>query len=485
MNYLARGNGYTLYLTPDQAVLDLQSPGTSTYSPLTMQLVGSNAAAQPVGLDLQAGQSNYFVGNKPSQWITNIANYGQVEYQQVYPGISLDYHGTQGQLEFDFTVAPGADPSQIRLQFSGADSLSIDAQGNLILERSDGNLTEEAPVAYQTVNGVQQSVSGHFVLLGNNEVGFALGNYDPTLPMVIDPVLSYSTYLGGSLGDIATGVAVNAAGDMYITGETGSSDFPISSNAYQKTINGGNTSTDIFVTELNPQGQLVYSTFIGGSVDDHGTGIAINTNGDAYICGYSESSDYPTTNGAFQVNYNGGFDAVVTELNPTGTALVYSTYLGGSSDDFATAIALDGQENAYVVGITYSTDFPTKNPIQGGVENSMADAFVTKINPTGTALVYSTYLRGSGDDAAYGVAVDSNNEAVVVGATNSADFPVTSGAFQKTNNGAARQWRQLLRHQVQRRGDRLRLFDLPGRVDRRPAGADARGRRRWAGHRAG
>ena len=191
------------------------------------------------------------------------------------------------------------------------------------------------------------------------------------------------------------------------------------------------------MTELNPQGQIVYSTFLGGSSDDHGTGIAVNTNGDAYICGFSYSSDYPTTTGAVQRDNHGGYDSVVTELNPTGTALLYSTYLGGSDDDYATAITLDGQENAYVVGITYSTDYPTKSPIQGGVEDSMADAFVTKINPTGTALVYSTYVRGSGDDAAYGVAVDSNNEAIVVGVTNSADFPVTSGAFQKTNNGAA------------------------------------------------
>ena len=158
------------------------------------------------------------------------------------------------------------------------------------------------------------------MLLGNNEVGFALGSYNPTLPMVIDPVLSYSTYLGGSLGDIATGVAVNTAGDIYITGETGSSDFPVSSGAYQHTIDGGNTVTDIFVTELNPQGQIVYSTFLGGSSDDHGTGIAVNTNGDAYICGFSYSSDYPTTTGAVQRDNNGGYDSVVTELNPTGTA---------------------------------------------------------------------------------------------------------------------------------------------------------------------
>ncbi len=438
VNYLARGNGYTLFLTPTEAVLNLLSSTSSTYSALSMQLVGSNATAQPVGLDPQAGQSNYLVGNDPSQWHTNIANVGQVEYKEVYAGVDLDYHGTQGQLEFDFTVAPGADPSAIRLQFSGADSISIDGQGNLVLSRAGGDVIEQAPVVYQNVAGVQQNVGGHFVLLGNDQVGFAVGAYDPTLPLVIDPVLGYSTYLGGSLGDEATAVAADASGNVYITGETGSTDFPTTPGAFQTQNMGQNTVTDVFVTKLNPQGQLVYSTFIGGNSDDHGTGIAIDGQGFAYITGWTtQSTNYPTTTGAFQPNYNHGMDGFVTKLSQNGSSLVYSTYLGGGSDDEPHGIAVDSQGFAYVVGDTFSTNFPTQNPIQGGVFESEDDGFLTKLNQTGTGLAYSTYIRGSDNDAATGVAVDSANEAIVVGFTNSPDFPITPNAFQTTNNAAS------------------------------------------------
>ena len=255
--------------------------------------------------------------------------------------------------------------------------------------------------------------------------------------------LSYSTYLGGLLGNRATAVAVDAAGDAYVTGDTGSNDFPITTGAYNSQLNGngnlGNTVTDVFVTKFDPTGQIVYSTYLGGSSDDHATGIAIDPNGDAYVTGWTDSDDFPVTAGALQPQNNGGVtpqDGFVTELNPTGSQLVYSTYLGGGSSDEPRAIAVDGSGAAYVVGDTFSNDFPTMNPIQDGVNESGEDAFLVKLNASGSSLVYGTYLQGSGNEVAYGVAVDPNDEAIVVGGTNSSDFPTTPDAHQTTNNAA-------------------------------------------------
>ena len=311
--------------------------------------------------------SNYFIGNNQSQWHTNIPTYGKVAYQNVYPGVSLDYYGNQGMLEYDFTVSPGVSPGVIKFAVQGAQSVTLDAQGDLVLGLPGGPLIEHAPTLYQTIDGVQHDVSGGFVLSAGDQVGFQVGAYDTALPLVIDPTLAYSTYLGGSLGDKATAVAVNQAGDAYVTGETGSNDFPLTTGVYDNKLNGsgtpGNTVTDVFVTEFNPSGQLVYSTYIGGQTDDHATGIAI-LNGNAYVTGWTDSSNFPTTTGALQSSFGGGTapgDGFVTELNGTGKALLYSTYLGGHGSDEPQAIAVDSAGDAYVVGQTESNNFPTKN----------------------------------------------------------------------------------------------------------------------------
>ena len=295
VDFLSRGSGYTLFLTASETVLSLQKPapaasdtaGASESVVLDSSFVGANPQPKVVGLDRLAGTSNDFIGSDPSQWHTHIANYGQVEYQDLYPGVDLVFHGNQQQLEYDYVVAPGTDPGVIKLAIDGAESMAIDGQGNLVLHTSAGDVTEDAPVVYQESGGVRQPVSGQFVLEGDGQVGFALGAYDHTQPLVIDPVLSYSTYLGGSGSDEGQGIAVDAAGNAYVTGLTQSTDFPTTPGAFQTTYGGG--EFDAFVTKLNPTGTaLVYSTYLGGSGYDYGRGIAVDTAGNAYVTGVTE-----------------------------------------------------------------------------------------------------------------------------------------------------------------------------------------------------
>jgi Bacterial Ig-like domain (group 3)/Beta-propeller repeat len=436
VNFLSRGSGYGLYLTPTAAVLALnQGSGVgiqaSTADVLRMQLISGNPAVRAVGLDAQAGTSNYLIGSDPSQWLANITNFGRVEYQNVYRGVDLIYYGSQRQLEYDFVVAPGADTSSIQLAFQGAESMTLDAQGDLVLHAAGGDVVEHAPVLYQDAGGIRQAVSGHFALGADGQVGFAVGAYDTTKPLVIDPTLSYSTYLGGGGVDAGIGIAVDAAGNAYVTGITTSADFPIE-NPLQPANAGGNS--DVFVAKLNAAGSaLVYSTYLGGVSDDVGRAIAVDAAGNAYVTGFTESTDFPTENPLQPANGGGIADAFVAKLNAAGSALVYSTYLGGGAEDTGEAIAVDAAGDAYVTGFTFSTDFPTESPLQPA-DGSELDAFVAKLNPTGSALVYSTYLGGNGDDLSYGVALDAAGDAYVAGVTESTDFP-TENPLQPANGG--------------------------------------------------
>jgi hypothetical protein len=429
VNYLSRGQGYTLFLMPSQAVLAL-SQG-SAEDVLRMQLVGANPAAQAVGLDQQAGVSNYLLGNDPGKWITNVPHFGRVAYQGVYPGINLVYYGnSQTQLEYDFDVVPGASPGAIQLAFQGAQGMAVDDQGDLVLHTAGGDVTEQAPVAYQTIGGVRQTVAVQYVPEANGQVGFAVGAYDPSQALVIDPVLGYSTYLGGSTGNAGSqegnAIAADSSGDAYVTGFTPSTSFPTTAGAYQTTGSGA------FVTKLNATGTaLVYSTYLGPGVP---YGIALDSAGDAYITGGTSSRSFPTTPGAFQTTYQGfplnGENAFVTELNPSGSALVYSTCLGGSGSDLAYAIALDSGGDAYVTGSASSTNFPTTAGAFQTTLAGSANAFVTELNPSGSALVYSTYLGGRARDYGTGIAVDSAGDAYLTGGTSSSNFPTTAGALQ-------------------------------------------------------
>ncbi|HEV3003736.1 MAG TPA: SBBP repeat-containing protein [Pirellulales bacterium] len=470
VNFLSHGNGYALFLTPTEAVLRLQhsaadnpaSPRTTQIadppkadSPLTnvlgMQLIGGNPAATPTDLDPQAGTSNYLIGDNPSQWQTNVAHYGKAEFDGVYPGIDLVYYGNQRQLEYDFVVAAGSNPAAIKLGFQGAGSVTLDAHGDLVLHTSGGDVVEHAPVVYQTVDGVRQVVEGQYVLLPTDhspltahpspltsEVGFQVGTYDKSEPLVIDPVLSYSTYLGGNGGDSGNAFAVDSSGDAYITGRTQSANFPGTSGGF-----GG--AQDAFVTKLNASGTaIIYSTYLGGNGYDRAYGIAIDASGDAYVTGLTQSANFPTTNGAFQSQLLGSQDSFLTELNATGTAPVYSTFLGGSSGDYGAAIVVDSAGDAYVTGTTGNSNFPTTaNAFQRtSYSGGFGDAFVTEFNPAGSALVYSTILGGTAGDPGYsttldtegqGIALDSSGNVYVTGQTASDTFATTSGAFQTAN----------------------------------------------------
>ncbi|HEY6274643.1 MAG TPA: SBBP repeat-containing protein [Terriglobales bacterium] len=408
-----------------------------------MKLIGSNPHANMEGVDQLPGKTNYFIGHDPQKWRTNVPNYGKVRYAGVYPGVDLIYYGNQGQLEYDFVVAPGADPSEIELDVGAAQaaSLRLDANGDLALGIQGGEVGFHKPVAYQPAptpgSGIRTErapVKCHYRLTRRNRVMFEVASYDRTRPLIIDPTLKYSTYLGGTANDEGTAVAVDTLGRAYITGQTSSVNFPTTAGAFQTRYG---KDTDAFVTKLNSAGSgLVYSTYLGGSSSDFGESIAVNASGDAYVTGQTDSTDFPVTPGAFQTKCAGACgtkspDTFVTELNSAGSALVYSTYLGGTSSDQGNGIALDSSGNAYVVGWTDSTDFPTTaGAAQVAYGGGDEDAFVTKLNPQGSALVYSTYLGGSGDEFGYAIALSSSGNAHVTGYTNSTDFPTTSGAFQ-------------------------------------------------------
>jgi hypothetical protein len=428
VRFLSRGSGYGLYLTPNEAVLSLQNDA------LQVQFVGANPKATVTATDRQSTQTNYFIGNDPAQWHAGVASYGKVNYQDLYPGINLVYYGNQQQLEYDFQVAPAADPGLIRLKFDGAQGIELDVAGNLVLHATGGDVVQHAPVLYQQAGPTRLPVAGRFVLEGNNELGFQIGSYDHSKPLTIDPVLSYSTYLGGSGSDGGGQVAVDASGNVYVTGKTGSNDFP-TLGAVQ-TVKANNFDT--FVAKLNASGTaLLYSTYIGGheAVDEVATGIAVNAAGEAYVTGYTDASDFPVAN-AIQPTYGGNGDGFVFKLSASGSTLLYSTYLGGSAKDVGFGIALDSSGNAYVAGYTGSTNFPTANAFQSTYGGGNSDAFLTKLASDGSSLMYSTYLGGSGTDAsAYQcVAVDASGSAYLIGGTESGNFPLVN-AFQTVNHG--------------------------------------------------
>jgi beta-propeller repeat-containing protein len=456
VRFLSRGPGYSLYLTAGEAVLVLAKPDTKRDTrstqvrpdapaqansvALRMSLVGAARKPQVTGLDELPGKANYFVGKDPAKWRTNVPTYAKVQYRNVYPGIDLVYYGNQRQLEYDFVVAPGADPNKIVLGFKGAEKLEIDVAGDLVLHAAGGDIRQHKPVIYQDIDGVRQEVASGYVRKGANHVAFKVAAYDTNRPLVIDPVvLSYSTYLGGSARDLGTGIAVDAAGNAYVTGNATSVNFPTTPGASQ-TIFGGDINGDVFITKLNPAGSaLVYSTYLGGSGMDQGAGIAVDAAGNAYVTGYTRSNDFPVTAGAFQTAFAGSAgagDAFVAKINATGSGLVYSTYLGGNGDelnDFLAGIAVDAAGNAYVAGSTRSTDFPTTAGAFQSVHSGAFDnAFVTKLDPAGSTLVYSTFL---GESLGHGIAVDANGNAYVTGTVQGA-FPTTPGSFQPNGGGA-------------------------------------------------
>lgn len=462
VKFLARSAGYLLFLTSTEAVMALDNPaahrkgkenrearrrldegesGENAIRPprsiVRMKLQGANPAPRIEGLEQLTTTSNYFVGSDPAQWRTNIPSYSRVRYAEVYPGIDMVYYGDQRQLEYDFVVAPGADPNLIQMAFGGIEDFEISRMGDLLLHTARGDIRQSKPVAYQETNGVRQEVCVSYVPNGVGRVGFQLGAYDSARPLIIDPVLIYSSYLGGSGFDQGYAIAVDSLGNAYVTGKTAATDFPTTAGAFQTNYGGG----DAFVTKLNSAGTaVIYSTYLNGAA---GNGIAVDSAGNAYVTGETLTPNFPTTADAFQTSPM-GFDAFVTKLNAAGSALVYSSRFGGNFDDFGRAIALDGAGNAYITGWTVcrsaTCTFPTVNAFQPNYAGGNNDAFVTKINNSGSALVYSTYLGGGKfingtEDWGEGIAVDGAGSAYVTGYTYSPDFPVTAGAFDTAGLG--------------------------------------------------
>ncbi|MBX7219385.1 MAG: SBBP repeat-containing protein [Blastocatellia bacterium] len=447
VKFIAKGAGYGMFLTDRGAVLSFnQGSGAGMHATearnatIKVEFVDGNQSAPIEGLERLETRSNYFTGNDPAKWRTDVPNFGRVRYRAVYPGVDAVFYGNQGKLEYDFVVQPGADAGCIKLRFDGAEAVRTDETGNLVLSLPNGGtLRQHKPVIYQERNGTRTAVSGVYQLLEpksqianrkSQMVGFALGSHDPTLPLVIDPVLEFGTFLGGAGLDVAIDLAVDGTGAAYVTGFTTSNDFPLA--APLQNTNGGRAA---FVTKLNPAGTaLIYSTYLGGPAATQGVEIAVDPSGAAYLTGETNSDSFPLVN-PIQGTFGGASDAFVSKLAPAGNTLVYSTYLGGEDADAPGGIVLDAAGAVYVAGRTFSTAFPTVGAIQGSNAGG-TDGFLTKINPGGTAIGYSTYLGGENEDYLSGVAVDPSGAAYVCGETASGNYPTTGGAFQITFGGS-------------------------------------------------
>jgi uncharacterized protein (TIGR03437 family) len=460
--YVAKGAGYVLEVAARENVLTWSDPKSNRRIRLCTKLLGTARNGRFEAVDALPSRTNYFQGTSSQSWRTNVVNYNKVRVQGVYPGVDLVFYGTAGQLEYDFVVHAGADPRAIQFEIQGADAVSVDTSGDLVLSAGGLNVRWKAPLLYQAVSGRRSRIEGGFQLRGRR-VRFGVGDYDHNRELVIDPALSYSSYLGGAGDDASRAIATDSAGNVYIAGGTTSADLAVTAAALQPSFGGETTSQysgDAFVAKFNSSGALIYLTFLGGKTDDFATSIAVDAAGNAYVAGMTNSTDFPVTAGAYQKTF-GGYggntcgrmgDAFVAKLNPTGSELIYSTYLGGQRDDAASAIAIDSTGNVYVAGSTISTDFPTTKgayqtsfhglggqegrPSCGGAPQfNTGDAFVSKLDPTGSQLIFSTYLGGTLDDFALAIALDSEQNVYVAGSTLSYNFPVTS-ALQGSFHGS-------------------------------------------------
>ncbi len=453
--YFEMGKDHATYFTPEGIYLKLIKKGNeATWVKLSLQ--DANKTPTIIAEDLQPTTINYLRGGNPGQWQKNVPTYGTVRYEDIYEGIDIRFYGNNRELEYDIIVEPGIDPSVVKFSYEGIQGLKVNAHGELEVLLENGKLIQRSPYIYQEINGHRVEIEGVFELIDKIDSSksaygyrFELAAYDKSRPLIIDPILDYSTFLGGSdNGETGIDIAVDSAGNAYVTGTTLSADFLSTSlwpaspspTTLQSELDGG---IDIFVTKFNATGTaILYSTFLGGSADDEVTGIALDASGNVYITGKTLSSDFPLQ-AAIQTTRAGGNDAFVAKIDASGSNLLYATYLGGGAADISHGIAVDSSGAAYITGETSSGDFPTGSPNNTPFQANRAgassgiDAFISKINPAGTALVYSTYLGGSIQDYAYAIAIDTEGNAYVTGKTASLNFPTSSdpAPYQKSKAG--------------------------------------------------
>src|SRR5262245_18217605 len=425
VQFIARTNTYTLFLTGPEVLFVPRS--TEADDVVRLQFVNSNPHPAIEGLDSQTGRVSYFVSADPSRWRSSIPLYGKVRINELYPGIDVVFYTREQQLEYDFVIKANADPKRIQLHFDGA-SIALNSAGDVVLGNKAGELIHHRPTVHQVVYGISQSVDSEFFISAKGNLAFKLGKMRADLPVVIDPVVYYSSYLGGSNNDYGLKIRVDRDGSIYVMGVTNSIDFPIKNTLY-----GGVISDTAFITKLTPDGQsLVYSTYFANNI--HPTGFALDPQGYAYLSGWTQSSTFPIVN-PLQPALKGAGDLFVTKFDPTGSRIVYSTYLGGSGANEGTAlygatdVVSDASGNAYLSGTTDSSDFPLRNAYQS-TRKGPSDAFITKLNVTGSALLFSTYLGGTSEDRGMKLAIDSAENIYVGGQTLSTDFPVSPGALQ-------------------------------------------------------
>ncbi|MBI1765134.1 MAG: SBBP repeat-containing protein [Acidobacteria bacterium] len=454
VKFMARGEGCAIFLTADEAVLSWRrattanAPANRESDVVRMKVVGANPQATVSGQAPQPGKSNYLSGNDRNKWRTDIPNYGRVQYDEIYPGIDLVYYGQQRQLEYDFIVAPGADAGRIALAFAGAETLKLDGNGDLVLQTAGGELRQHAPVIYQETAAGRQFVKGGYRLTSEKQVEFTLAAYDHSLPLVIDPVFGYATYLGGVGAESVAAVAVDGEGNLYLTGDTNGSAFP-GTNVFS------GAGAAAFVTKLDPGGSsVIYTTLLEGQNNDLGTGIAVDEAGNAYVAGTTFSGDFPLQT-PFEDKLNHGVlacvglficvaywgqlrsDGFVAKLNPAGNGLLFSTFLGGADYDYLNGLAISADHRIYVTGKTLSLNFPVKNEFQNNTVFSGNDSFVSVLAANGQSLVYSSYLRGTVESKA--IAVDSAGNAYIAGQSDANLMQVKgangSAPFRASNAG--------------------------------------------------
>ncbi|BCB90514.1 DUF7948 domain-containing protein [Phytohabitans suffuscus] len=446
VRYLAQGRRYGFYFTPDSLAMSLLEPDRTTGVNLFLDFIDANPDVSVGVADRTATTVSYLRAQAPAGSRGGLPTYGEIRYRDLWPGVDMAVTGRDGVLKYEFHVAPGARIDDIRLAYRGAGGLATDATGALLVDTGTGVLRDTPPVSYQVVGGERVPVESRYLLAGagGTSYGFAVGGHDPARELVIDPGLEYSTFLGGFGNQTGAAIAVDAAGSAYVTGFTQSPTFPTTPGAFDRTGSASN-DLDAFVAKLNPAGTgLVYSTFLGGSNFDWGRDVAVDAAGNAYVAGQTRSSNFPTTSNAYDRTFNvdscprcgiDQYDAYLAKLNPSGSALVYSTFLGGFDFDDILALAVDGSGQAYVAGQTASSNFPTTSGAFDTTANGEYDAFVAKFNASGSQLVYSTRLGGTDNELPGGIAVDAAGNAVVAGSTRSAGFPTTPGSLQPVHSG--------------------------------------------------